>query len=42
MNMVRSMLNGKNLMEEIWGETVSITAYLLNRYPIEKLEKVTL
>lgn len=41
MNMVRSMLKGKNLPKELWEETVYTTAYLLNMCPIKKLEKVT-
>lgn len=41
MNMVRSMLKAKNLPKELWGEAVSIAAYLLNRCPTKKLEKVT-
>src|SRR4051812_15258596 len=35
------MLKGKNLPKELWGETVSTTAYLLNRCLIKKLEKIT-
>lgn len=42
MNIVGSMLKGKNLPKELWGETISITAYLLNRYPTNKLEMITL
>lgn len=41
MNMVRTMLKGKNLPKELWGETVSTAAYLLNRCPTKKLEKIT-
>ena len=40
--MVRSMLKGKNMLKELWGEAVSITAYLLNRFATKKLENVTL
>ena len=29
-NMVRSMLKGKRLSKELWGEVVSTTSYLLN------------
>jgi transposase InsO family protein len=31
MNMVRSMLKGKHLPKELWGEAVSTAAYILNR-----------
>ena len=31
MNMVRSMLKGKNLPKEFWGEAVSTATYILNR-----------
>jgi transposase InsO family protein len=41
MNMVRTMLKGKNLPKELWGEAVSTAAYLLNRCPTKKLEKIT-
>lgn len=41
MNMVRSMLKGKNFSNELWGEEVSTTAYLLNKCPTKKLENVT-
>lgn len=39
--MVRSMLKGKSLPKELWGETVSIYSYLLNKFHIKKLENVT-
>lgn len=39
--MVRSILKEKNLHKELWGEAVLTTAYLLNRYPTKKLEKIT-
>lgn len=42
MNMVRSMLNRKNMSKELWGEAVSIIAYLLNRCPTKKFENLTL
>lgn len=38
--MVRNMLKGKNLSKDLWGETVSTTAYLLNMRPKKKLENV--
>ncbi|XP_058784891.1 uncharacterized protein LOC131659762 [Vicia villosa] len=41
MNMVRSMLSGKGLPKELWGEAVSTATYLLNRCPTKKLEKLT-
>lgn len=41
MNMVRIMLKRKNLPKELWGEAVSTTSYLLNKYPTKKLERVT-
>ncbi|XP_058775646.1 uncharacterized protein LOC131649925 [Vicia villosa] len=41
MNMVRSMLSGKSLPKELWGEAVSTATYLLNRCPTKKLEKLT-
>src|SRR4051812_42084549 len=41
MNMVRSMLCGKKLPKELWGEAVSTATYLLNRCPTKKLEKIT-
>jgi hypothetical protein len=41
MNMVRSMLNSKNLSKELWGETMSTTTYVLNICPIKKLEGIT-
>lgn len=41
MNMVRTMLKGKNLPKELWGEAVSTAAYLLNRCLTKKLENIT-
>lgn len=41
MNMVRSMLKGKPLPNELWGEVVSITTYILNGCPTKKLEEIT-
>ncbi|GAU34193.1 hypothetical protein TSUD_162940 [Trifolium subterraneum] len=41
MNMVRSMLNGKHLPKELWGEVVSTATYILNRCPTKKLEGTT-
>ncbi|MCI82297.1 retrovirus-related pol polyprotein from transposon tnt 1-94, partial [Trifolium medium] len=41
MNMVRSMLNGKHLAKELWGEAVSTATYILNRCPTKKLEGIT-
>jgi hypothetical protein len=42
MNMVRSILKGKHLPKELWGETVSTATYILNRCPTKKLEGITL
>ena len=42
MNMIRSMLKSKDLPKELRGEAVSTSAYLLNRCPTKKLDKVTL
>ena len=39
--MVRSMLKGKHLPKELWGEAVSTTTYILNRCPTKKLEGTT-
>jgi hypothetical protein len=36
-SMVRSMLKGKHLPKELWGETVSSATYILNRCPTKKL-----
>ena len=41
MNMVRSMLKGKHLPKELWGEAVSTATYILNRCPTKKLEGIT-
>ena len=41
MNIVRSMLKGKNLPKEFWGEVVSSVTYILNRCPTKKLEGIT-
>jgi hypothetical protein len=41
MNMVRSMLNGKHLPKELWGEAVSTAAYNLNRCPTKRLDGIT-
>ncbi|XP_073221583.1 uncharacterized protein [Cicer arietinum] len=41
MNIVRNMLKWKNLPKELWGEAVATAAYVLNRCPTKKLEKVT-
>src|ERR1051325_8314120 len=42
MNIVRSMLKGKNLPKEFWGEVVSTATYILNRCPTKKIEGITL
>lgn len=42
MNMVRSMLKGKHLSNELWGEVMSTTTYILNRCPTKRLEGITL
>ena len=39
--MVRSMLKGKHLPKESWGEVVSTATYILNRCPTKKLEGIT-
>ncbi|GAU23070.1 hypothetical protein TSUD_183690 [Trifolium subterraneum] len=39
MNMMRSMLNGKHLPKELWGEAVSTATYILNKCPTKKLEE---
>lgn len=41
MNMVRSMLKGKHLPNELLGEVVSIATYILNKCPTKKLEGIT-
>ena len=38
MNMVRSMLKGKNLPKALWGEAVVTTTYVLNRCPTQQLK----
>ncbi|RDY07688.1 hypothetical protein CR513_08170, partial [Mucuna pruriens] len=42
MNMARCMLKGKNMPKQLWGEAVSITAYILNRSPTKSLHDGTL
>ena len=42
MNMVRSMLKGKHLPKELWGEVMSTATYILNKCPTKKLEGITL
>lgn len=41
MNMLTSMLNGKNLPNDLWGEVVSTATYILNRCPTKRLEGIT-
>lgn len=41
MNMVKSMLKGKHLLNELWGETVSSATYILNKCPTKILEGIT-
>ena len=41
MNMVCSMLKGNTFPKELWEEIVSTAAYLLNKCPTKKLDKVT-
>ncbi|KAK2445998.1 myosin-16 [Trifolium repens] len=41
MNMVRSMLKGKHLPKELWGEAVSTATYILNRCPTKRLDGLT-
>ena len=38
MNMVRSMLRGKNLPKALWREAVVTTTYVLNRCPTQQLK----
>ena len=40
MNMVRSVLKGKNLPKEFWGEAVSTATYILNKCPTNNLEVI--
>jgi len=37
-NMTRSMLKQKNLPHKFWGETVTTSAYILNKCPTKKLK----
>lgn len=41
MNIVRSMLRGKHLPNELLGEDVSATTYILNRCSTNKIEGIT-
>ena len=40
MNMVRSMLRGKNLPKALWREAVVTTTYVLNRCPTQQLNRL--
>lgn len=40
MNMLRSMLKGKHLPNELCGEAMSTATYILNRCPTKRLECV--
>lgn len=40
-NMVISMLKGKHLPNELWGEVVSTATYILNKCLTKKLEVIT-
>ena len=42
MNMVRSMLKGKNLPKALWGEAVVTATYVLNRCLIQQLKNQVL
>ena len=42
MNMVRSMLRGKNLPKALWREAVVTTTYVLNRCPTQQLKNQVL
>ena len=33
MNMVKSMLKGRNLSNEYWAEVVACAIYVINKYP---------
>lgn len=37
LNMARSMIKQKNLQHKFWGETVTATAYIMNKCPTKKL-----
>lgn len=39
LNMVRSMLKGKNLPHTFWGEAATTATYILNRYPTKRLKE---
>jgi hypothetical protein len=41
MNMVRCMLKEKNYQKEFWGDAVVYAVYLLNRFTIKRLQKIT-
>lgn len=41
MNMVRSMLRGNHLPNELWGEAVLTVTYILIRFPTKGLEGIT-
>lgn len=41
LNMSRIMLKGRKMPNHLWGETVSIATYILNRNPTKRLEGVT-
>src|ERR1044072_4629595 len=40
--MVRSMLKSKNLPHKLWGESVSIATYILNKCPTKRLNNLNL
>lgn len=41
LNMIRSMLKGKNLPKFLWGEAAATAAYILNRCPSKRLNCLT-
>lgn len=42
MNMVRSMLKGKHIINELWDKVVSTATSILNRCLTKRLEGITL
>ncbi|GAA0166825.1 hypothetical protein LIER_21891 [Lithospermum erythrorhizon] len=41
MNMVRSMLSGKNMPKNFWAEAMKWSCYVLNRCPTSSIEGMT-
>lgn len=40
LDMTRSMVKEENLRNQLWGETIATSVYVLNRCPTKKLKKV--